>query len=75
MLIYGFNVACKNTAASFLKVGGESMSAILFWTKEKGNLPHISYIFRKTDPLGTEFNTVACSVTWALILIELQRGK
>ena len=51
------------------------MSAILFWTTEKGNLPHLSYIFRKPEPLGTEFNTVACSVTGALLFIEIQRGK
>ena len=41
----------------------------------KGNLLHLSYIFRKPDPLGTEFKTVACSVTGALLFIKLQRGK
>ena len=58
-LFNGFNTACKNIAASFLKVGGESMSAIRFRTTAKGNLPHLSYIFRKLEPLSTEFNTVA----------------
>ena len=71
MLINGFNTACNNIADIFLKVGDESMSAIRFRTTAKGNLPHLSYIFRKTEPLGTEFNTVACSVTGAFILIEL----
>ena len=42
-----------------LKVGDESMSAIWFRTTAKGNLPHLSYIFRNPEPLGTEFNTVA----------------
>ena len=51
------------------------MSAIRFWTTEKGNLPHLSYIFRKTDPLGTNFKTVACSLTGALLFIEVLRGK
>ena len=51
------------------------MSAIRFRTTAKGNLPHLSYIFRKPDPLGTEFKTVACSVTGALLFIEVQRGK
>ena len=51
------------------------MSAIRFWTMAKGNLPHLSYIFRKPEPLGIEFKTVACSVTWALLFIEVQRGK
>ena len=74
-LFDGFNTACKNIAASFLKVGDESMSAIRFRTTTKGNLPHLSYIFRKPEPLGTEFKTVACSVAGALLLIKVQRGK
>ena len=75
MLFDGLNTACKNIAASFLKVGGESMSAIRCRTTAKGNLPHLSYIFQKPEPLGTEFKTVACSVTGALLFIEVQRGK
>ena len=51
------------------------MSAIRFWTKKKGNLPHLSYILLKMYPMGTEFNTVACYITGALILIEFQKGK
>ena len=51
------------------------MSAIRFQTTAKGDLPHLSYIFRKPEPLGTEFKTVACSVTGALIFIEVQREK
>ena len=74
-LFYGFNTACKNIAASFLKVGDELMSAIQFRTTAKGNLPHLSYIFWKPEPLSTEFKTVACSVTGALLFIEVQRGK
>ena len=74
-LIDGFNAACKNIAASFLKVEDESMSAIRFRTTTKGNLPHLSDILRNPEPLGTEFKTVACSFTGALILIEVQRGK
>ena len=55
LLFDGFDTACKNIAASFLKVGDECMSEISFWTTAKGNLPHLSYIFRKLEPLGTEF--------------------
>ena len=62
-LIDGFNDACKNIAAIYLKVGDESMSEIRFWTTAKGNLPHFTYILRKPDPLWAEFKTVACSVT------------
>ena len=48
-----FNAACKNIDASFLRVGDEFMSEICFWTTAKGNLPHLSYIFRNPEPLGT----------------------
>ena len=75
ILFDGFNTACKNIAASFLKVGDESMSAIRFRTTAKGNLLHLSTIFRKPEPLGTEFKTVACSVIGALLFIEVQRVK
>ena len=59
LLINVFNMACKNIAASFLKVGEESTSVISFQTTAKGNLPHLSYIFRNMDSLGTEFRIVA----------------
>ena len=75
LLFVGFNTACKNIAASFLKMGDESMSAIRFRKTAKGNLLHVSYIFRKPEPLGAEFNAFACSITGVLLFIELQRGK
>ena len=58
-LFDGFNSASKNIAASFLKVGDESMSAIWFRTTAKGNLSQLSYIFWRPDPFSTKFNTVA----------------
>ena len=73
--IYGFNAACKNIADSSMKVGYESMSAIRFWMKSKKNLPHLSYILRNPEPRGKEFNTVACSVTGALLLTEFEIRK
>ena len=51
------------------------MSVIRFRTTLKGDLPHLSYIFRKLEPLGTEFNTFAWSITGALIFLGIQRGK
>ena len=39
----------------------------------KGNLTHLSYTFGNTEPLGTEFKIVTCSVTGVLILIEVKR--
>ena len=68
-------MACKNIAASFMKVGDESMSEIRFRTTAKGSLLHLSYIFRKIEPLGTEFNTVACYVIGSFLFIEVHRGK
>ena len=49
LLIGGFNEAFMNIAASYLKVGGESMSAIRFWVTVKGDLPHLYYIFWKPE--------------------------
>ena len=63
LLTYGLNEACLDIATSYLKFGDESMSKIQFCTTLKGDLPNLSYIFRKPEPLGTEFKTVTCSVT------------
>ena len=51
------------------------MSAIKFRTMLKGKLPDLSYIFRKLEPLGTEFKTVACYVIGSLIFLEIQQCK
>ena len=74
-LIDRFNESCSNIAASYLKVGDESMNAIRFCTTSKGDLPHLSYIFRKPEPLGVEFKTVSCSVTVAPILLDIHREE
>ena len=67
-LQYGMQEYC----CQFYEGWGESMSAIRFWTMEKGNLTHLCYIFSMPEPLGTEFKTVTCSVTRALLFIEVQ---
>ena len=51
------------------------MSAIRFRTTTKENLPHLSYIFRKPEQLGTYFKTVTCYVTGDLLSIEEQMGE
>ena len=71
MLIDDFSESCKNIEASYLKVGDEFMSAIRFRTTAKENLLHLSYILRKPETPGTEFNTVACSITGVLLFIEV----
>ena len=75
LLIDGFNKACSNIASCCLKVWDESMSAIQYFTTSKGKLPHLSYIFRNLEPIGTEFKTVACSVIGALVFLEIQWGR
>ena len=71
VLIGGSNDACNIIAASYIKVGGESMSEIRFWNTSKGNLPHFFYILHKPDTVGTEFNTVAFYVTGLLLIVEI----
>ena len=40
----------------------ESMSGFRPQTLPKGNLPHLSSILQKPEPLGTKFKVVACTV-------------
>ena len=58
-LIYGFTEAFSNMASIYLNIGDDSMCAIRFRTTSKGNVPHLSYIFRNPEPLGEEFNKLA----------------
>ena len=58
-----------------MKVANESISVIRSWTTEKGVLPHLSYVFRNTELLGTKFKTVACSVTDAFLFVDINRVK
>jgi hypothetical protein len=64
LMVDGFN---KNrhdwVAASVRKILDESMSAYRPRTSKTGGYPHLSFILRKPEPLGTEFKTIACSVT------------
>ena len=74
-LIDGFNEVSNNIASGYLKVGNDSMSEIRFCTTQKGKLPHLSYIFCKTEPMGDEFKTVARSITGTLIFKGIHIGK
>ena len=51
------------------------MGDIHMQTTAKGDLPHLSYILRKPEPLGTEFKTVTCYVTGDLFFIDIDIGK
>ena len=73
--IDGFNETCKNMSTRSMNVRDDTMSKIGFLTTAIGDLPHLSYIFRKPEPLGTEFNTFEFSVTGDFLFVEAQRGK
>ena len=51
------------------------MSAYAPQATKTGNLPHLSCILCKPEPLGTEFKVVADSVTGMLLYLEIQEGK
>ena len=53
----------------------ESMSAWHPRTSKCGGLPHISYVIRKPEPLGTEFKAAADPATGIMLALEIQEGK
>jgi hypothetical protein len=64
LMVDGFNSNRHDwVAASVRKVLDESMSAYRPRTSKTGGCPHLSFILRKPEPLGTEFKTIACTVT------------
>lgn len=65
----------SNIAAGAIKVLDESMSAWHPQTTKTGRLPHISFIIRKPEPLGTEFKVIASPALNVGLAIELQEGK
>ena len=76
-LVNGFNDNRRTTvAASRVKTLDESMSAFRPQTKKTGNLPNISFILRKPEPLGTELKTVATKgCNGPILYAEIQEGK
>ena len=50
------------------------MSVIRFHTTHKGDLPHYSYIFSKTEPLGTEMKNVDCYRLGTMLHPDIQQG-
>ena len=60
---------------SLLKVFDESMSAFRPRTSRFGNLPHLSCIDRKPEPLGTEFKVANSSAIGIGLYLEIQRGR
>ena len=67
MIMLGLDGYNKNRkdwiAASVMKILDESMSAWCPQSTKTGGLPHLSFILRKPEPLGTEFKCICCSET------------
>ena len=57
------------------KVLDETMSAYRPTKTAKGDLPHLSYIARKPEPLGTEFKTLAAAYMGVFLHFLLCRSK
>jgi hypothetical protein len=76
LLVDGYNNNRHDwVAASVRKMLDESMSAFRPRTSKTGCFPNISYILRKPEPLGTEFKTIACTVTGKSIVVVLSLRK
>ena len=61
--------------ASRVKVMDEMMSPFVPSNTKCGNLPNISFIIRKSEPLGIELKCVCCAVTGIMLYVEIQRSK
>ena len=65
----------KTVKASPIKVFDESMSAFRPRTSRFGNLPHLSSIDRKPEPLGTELKVTNTTIMGVGLYLEIQRGR
>ena len=65
----------RTIAFSIVKVLDEIMSAFAPQATKTGNLPHLSYILRKPEPLGTEFKCALCCTLLVFLYLDLCRRK
>ena len=65
----------RTILASSDRVINESMSAFCPQTHKFGNLPFLSFIARKLEPLGIELKVIADCTTSVILWMEIQRGK
>ena len=65
----------RTVAFSIIKVLNELMSAFSPQTTKTGNLPHLSYVLRKPEPLGTELKCVLCYCLMVFLFFDICRGK
>jgi hypothetical protein len=60
---------------SELQTIDETMSAFCPQTTKTGDLPHLSFVARKPEPLGTEFKSAACPLLKVMTYLEICQGK
>jgi hypothetical protein len=73
--IDGFNdVPLNKITTSLSDILDESMSSYRPRTTATVSLPNISFIFRKLEPLGTEFKCATCPIIGTMKCLEIQRG-
>jgi hypothetical protein len=65
----------RNVAASIIKLMDKSMSAWRPQASKTGGLPHLTFILRKPEDLGTEFKNAACGILNIMVHLEIQEGK
>ena len=65
----------RTLAISIVKVLDESMSAFRPQVHKTGNVPHLSFVKRKPEPLGTELKIVMCTCLMIFIGMFLCRKK
>lgn len=74
-LVAAFNDNRRRLVASaILIVLDESMSNFQPRTTKTSLMPHLSFIFRKPKPLGTEYKTAADPETGLMTYLEIQKG-
>jgi hypothetical protein len=69
------NIRQQSIQTSEIRTIDETMSAFRPQTKKTGDLPHLSFIARKPEPLGTEFKSCACPMLKIMTHLEICRGK
>ncbi len=75
-VVEDFNSNRKRTiATSNLRDTDETMSPYCPQTVKTGNLPHLSYVFRKPEPLGTEFKNCLDGTSKIMLCLYLCRNK
>ena len=65
----------QTIALSIIKVLNELMSAFCPQTKKTGNIPHLSFLKQKLEPLGIEIKVAMCCMLLLFLTMNLCRKK